>query len=529
MSALHPRQKWRPSLGMIVFAVLLTVLALPLAVIGIFRLFDNELVRQTERELLAQSAVIAAVSALEIEAQLAAGYPLGKMQPSSDIADSDGFERPPTAQLDLSEHEQLPPRPDARAVDETIHPAAARIGPRLSKVSYLTRTKTLAGFRIVDTNGQVIAGSGEIGLSLAHIPEIAEALGGQYRSVVRTREKKNPDPPLSSISRSSDIRVFTATPVFVSGRVAAVVYASRTPQSMVKYLYNERSEVLLAGLTALLAAGVIGLVFLRTVNGPLQALLKRTKALGEGDRSALALLPRYGTREIASLSEGMFTMAKKLFDRSDYISTFAAHVSHELKSPLTSIHGAAELMRDSGATMSAKERRRFLDNIIADTDRLTRTVARLRELARAENPQLGSSATFRQVADDLSAGGSPLPLNVTGDIDRSFAMSAENAVIALSHLIDNAARHGAGKIDIAVKPSGKMLSAIVSDDGTGIPESIAPHIFEAFYTTGREAGGTGMGLAIVRSLLEAHGGSIRLRPSEGGACFVLELPCAKPG
>ena len=153
------------------------------------------------------------------------------------------------------------------------------MGKRISRITLLTREKTLAGFRVVDTTGRVFAGSGEIGLSLAHVKEVAEALEGRAQSVVRERNKDGPGPSLSSISRASNIRVFTALPVIVDDRVAAVVYASRTPQSLIKYIYNERSGLLLAAMTALLAAGVIGFVFLRTVNGPMHMLLKRTKAL----------------------------------------------------------------------------------------------------------------------------------------------------------------------------------------------------------------------------------------------------------
>ncbi|MCP4314766.1 MAG: HAMP domain-containing histidine kinase [Hyphomicrobiales bacterium] len=525
MNSYHVRRKWRPSLGMIVFAVFLTVLALPLAVTAIFRLFDNELVRQTERELLAQSAVIASVCAVEIEAWLASGYPLGKAQPKK----SDARYNPTLAKLDLTKDLTLPPRPDAETSSQNMHPAVAEMGARISRIANLTREKTLAGFRIVDTTGQVFAGSGEIGLSLAHVREVAEALEGEQRSVVRARTKDRPDPPLSSISRSSNIRVFTAMPVIVEGRVAAVVYASRTPQSLTKYIYNERWGILLAALSALLAAGVIGFVFLRTVNGPLHALLKRTRSLGEGDRSALAPLDRYGTRELAQLSEGIFTTAKRLFDRTDFISTFAAHVSHELKSPLTSIQGAAELMRDSEDTMSAQERRKFLDNIVSDTDRLTTTVAQLRDLARADNPQLGSTTTFDAVAAKLLADGRPLPIEIAGDVDVPIAISTDNAAIVVSHLIDNAARHRAQTVKITVQKEGTVLKATVTDDGSGIAEGIREKIFEPFYSTEREAGGTGMGLAIVRTMLEAHGGSIRLGRYETGTAFVIELPCSRSG
>lgn len=522
MNNTHVRRKWRPSLGLIVTAVFLTVLALPVAVTGMFRLFDNELVRRTERELIAQSAVIASISALEIESRISRGYPLGSKQAEHDKA----VYNPSLERLDLTKVRLLPPRPDGVTSSDSIHPAVADMGDRLSRVADLTREKTSADFRIVDATGRVFAGSGEIGHSLAHVGEVAEALGGRAKSVVRAKTKEVPDSLLSLINRSANIRVFTAMPVIVEGRVAAVVYASRAPQSLAMYINREWSALLPAALTALLAAGVIGFVFLRTVNRPMRTLLKRTKALGHGDRSALAPLPHYGTRELAQLSEGIFTTAKRLFDRSDFISTFAAHASHELKSPLTSIHGAAELMRDSDDSMPVAERQKFLNNIITDTDRLTNTVTQLREFARADNPQLGSSTTLDAAVKKLLETGQAVALECSGDHDVPFAMSTDNAAIVLSHLTHNAARQGATKVVITAQKVRGMLTARVTDNGPGIAENIRSKIFEPFYTTNRQCGGTGMGLAIVRTMLEAHGGSISLASSLNGAEFIIQLPRA---
>lgn len=107
--------------------------------------------------------------------------------------------------------------------------------------------------------------------------------------------------------------------------------------------------------------------------------------------AAIRAPDHHGTRELAMLSQGFLDMAERLYDRTDYIATFAAHVSHELKSPLSSIQGAAELLRDAADEMSERERQKFLDNVIADAQRLTALVERLRELARADNPHTGAA------------------------------------------------------------------------------------------------------------------------------------------
>jgi two-component system, OmpR family, sensor histidine kinase CreC len=239
-------------------------------------------------------------------------------------------------------------------------------------------------------------------------------------------------------------------------------------------------------------------------------------------------LAHHGTHEFAMLSQSFLDMAQRLHDRSDYIHTFAAHVSHELKSPLTSIRGAAELLRDSlGAAahrMTDAERRAFLDNIVADAERLTALLNRLRELARADNPQVRGRSALAPVIAELRSAFPELTIRAVGALEREARISAENLRIALSHLADNAARHGAKTLAIQAEEERGFVRLTVRDDGEGISEQNRERIFDPFFTTRREKGGTGMGLVIVRSLFEAHGGSIALRASSGGAAFEIRLP-----
>ena len=519
-------RKWRPSLGMIVFAVLTSVIALPLVGLFFFRIFENQLVRQTESELIAQSAVLAAVLANEVADEPAAAGHLGAAQPDDARPDPSEPYHALTPSLDLASDELLGPRPDARPAAQAPDPAFLAIGARLSAIAAEAQKTTLAGFRLLDPNGIVIAGREEVGLSLAHVEEVAAALEGRPRSVLRLRLSDRPPPPLYSISRGTRVRVFLALPVIVDGRIAGVVYASRTPSNILKQLYGERRNIILAGLTVLAVALVIGFVFWRTITGPIHELIRRTEAIARGDRAAIRPLAHHGTREVALLSRSFLKMAARLFDRSEYISTFAAHVSHELKSPLTSIQGAAELLRENGATMTEAERERFLSNIIGDTERLTVLLRRLRDLARADNPQTGGSTTLEAVIAALRPAFPDLTIHAQGDVGAPIRLSAENAAIVLSHLIDNARRHKAGLVRIEAARGSDELRVSVGDDGEGISEKNRERIFDPFFTTRRESGGTGLGLGIVQSMLRAHGGAIRLLPSERGATFEVTVPAA---
>lgn len=271
---------------------------------------------------------------------------------------------------------------------------------------------------------------------------------------------------------------------------------------------------------ALVITVIIAVVFSRTITGPIDALIRRTAEIGKGGRSAIMAPEQQGTREIAQLSQSFLDLAERLVDRTEYVSSFAAHVSHELKSPVTSIRGSAELLRD--AEMSAEERRRFLDHIIADSDRLADLLERLRELARADL----SVTDGRTTVDQAIPKSQTVEVILSGETAVAVSMGEDALRAVLSHLIGNAVEHGARSVELFAERQDGVLRIVVSDDGEGISPANREHIFEPFFTTRREFGGTGMGLQIARSMLTAHGGSIRLLESGRGAAFEIRVPLA---
>jgi len=527
-------RKWRPPMVLVVALVIIAALSLPLAGLFFFRIYENQLIRQTEGELIGQAAAFAAVIGRDIAVGLPVEVPLGSpvMAPPVDPAMP---YRPILPSLDLTDDAILPPRPPAQPAPVAADPAFVALGARFGPDLVETQRITLAGFRLLDPRGVVIAGREEVGLSLVHVEEVADALDGRFRAVMRMRISKHEPPPLYSLSRGTDVRLFVAMPVVVRGAVAGVIYVSRTPSNVFKSLHEERGKVMAAGLAVLAVAAGIGFIFQRTITRPIRELMARTVAIGRGERAALTPLPHYGTAEFAALSQGFLDTAQALQDRSDFIATFATHVSHELKSPLTAIKGAAELLRDdldaSAPAMDVADQRRFLDNIICDTARLTAIVQRLRELARAEGMPTAGTTTLAAAIADLRAGLPGLKIEAAGDLSVPVRISPENARIVLAHLADNAQRHGARLLQILGQPGRAVLHVSVSDDGAGISPVNRARIFDSFFTTRRESGGTGMGLPIVRAMLQAHGGDITLAAAnedgQRGAMFVLRLPLAR--
>ena len=265
---------------------------------------------------------------------------------------------------------------------------------------------------------------------------------------------------------------------------------------------------------------------------PVAALMRQTERAARGERGAVAVLTHPGTSEIAQLSEAVAHMARSLEERGEYIRNFAANVSHEFKTPLTAMQGAVELLREHGATMSDVERNQFLENIGANTNRLARLVRKLLELARAdvmqpasENSDLG--AVMSQVATRYREQGLAVELE-TPTPHVSVAIHEETLDSILNNLLDNARQHGGSQVlvKLGTQVGEDSVELTVRDSGPGVSGANAPRVFEPFFTTARPQGGTGLGLAVVRALVRAHGGDVWLDTSERGATFRARLPRA---
>ena len=528
MIAPKPKEKWRPSLGQIVFGVLALVATLPLVGLFFFRIYDNQLIRQTQAELIAQSRVLAAIFAEEVAARVPAGIALGAEIPPEARPDASDEVTPIRPLLDLLGNDLFVRRPDAREAIRPADPAYIAIGERLWPVVRETQKVTLAGFRILDPHGVVIAGRDEMGKSLAHIEEVATALTGKYGAALRIRIPDKSPPPIYSISRGVGVHVFSAMPVIVNDHVAGVIYTSRTPRNIFEHLYQERGKFIAAGSAIILTTLLVGLIVARTITRPMRDLVDRAGRIGRNDPAGFRPLAHYGTRDFAELAEHFFAMAEQLARRSSYLKNFSAHLTHELKSPLTSIKGAAELLLDSLRASSdhlpRTEQERFLLNILGDTERLEQMAHRLRELARAEALPQSDACCPADVVDQLRALFPAVQLETQGALSRCVELSGETLLIALTHLADNAVRHGARTIRLTAEEHGDQLILRVSNDGHPISAGNRERIFDAFFTTRRDSGGTGMGLAIVRAIMTSHGGAIDLLPDTTEVSFALRMP-----
>ena len=532
-----PSSRPRLKLRHLLLAVNLMVLWLPLLGLEALRLYDSALVRQTESELIAQAAFVAASyrATLARRAPQAAvdpqyGAPLAA--PWREPSDGETRWRPRPARLDLAEDTIQPPPPDTLAPSQLPDPYAQAVGQELQALLHDAQVITLAGIAVTDAQGTVVATTGpSLGRSLMAFAEVRRALTGEPVSLLRQRIPDSAPPAIDSISRGTPLRVFVAAPILHEQRIVAAVLLWRTPIALSQVLHGKRYHLLLAALLLLATVALMSLFTALTVLRPLRALVQQARRAGAGEKGAVQPLVRPVTREIAELSQAVSSMAQHLEQRADYIRTFAAHVSHEFKTPLAAMRGALELLRDHAETMTVAERERFLGNLDQDAARLERLVRRLLELARADVLQASVSdraeltAVVRRMAERYAALGftvavlEPLPW-------LEVAISEDALESILSNLLDNARQHGADTLTLHCSSRAALACIEISDNGPGISAANAARVFEPFFTTARARGGTGLGLAVVRALLKAYRGRIELLGGGPGTRLRIELPLA---
>jgi signal transduction histidine kinase len=513
----------RPSIRALLLGANAALVVLPLLALAGLRVYDVFLLRQTERQLLAESAVVAEAfrEAFRKEAGVAqdehrppghGDEPYAPVEPILDL----GVRVLPAQSAAL--------RPGPAGEDTPARRAGAAIEPLLRRA----QTFNLSALRVLDARGCVVATTrSEAGLCMDALPEVEQALRGRYAAVARERISDEPAPPLGGVRRRGSVRVFTALPVFSDGRVIAVVRASRTGLDALSTLWMNRRGLLLSGLALGVFAAAVSLVFSAAIARPLRKLTHAARAVANGEPAERLTTAGFAPAEVAVLAGVLQQMTDRLRERAAYVTEFATHASHELKTPITAIRGAAELLQQSWQEMDAAQRQRFLANMIDDAERMERLVRRLLELAQIESAPLEPTALLQVqpfVARVLTRYGDAVRLSVGEGMPDTIAISEAHLHSVLTNLIDNALRHGGGQpVEVTLGQNAGRLTIAVRDRGAGISEAHRKRLFQRFFTTERDRGGTGLGLAIVKAIADARGGRVEVESGAGGSTFRVVL------
>jgi two-component system sensor histidine kinase ChvG len=510
----YAKRHW-PALRLrtLLFLSLLFVAALPGIGAVFLRVYENTLVQQTEAELIAQGAV------------LAGAYRAAWPEPFTEPAP--GPPRPERPTIDLNAMPILGEQPAGRA-SARADPSASRTAAALRPVVVDTSRSTLSAIRVMDSQGIVVLGRGDTGLSYADLPEVRRAMAGGTGTVLRRRGDYQPRYALEWLSRASAIRVHYVRPILAAGRPIGILMLSRSPRGLFVGIYQDRGKIALGvGLIFLTLLALAGLLS-RGISRPIEALSEATQNVARG-AVAVPEPPPTAAIEIRNLYLNFAAMAQRIERRSRYLKDFAAAVSHELKTPIAGIKGALELLAEH-PEMSEEERHRFLGNAGADADRLSHLLRRLLDLARADMaiaPEHSATLVEGPALKVADAHRAPaFAVDVRLDGLPPVAAPAELLEAVLETLVENSRQAGAHRVTIAGRAERSKVRITVADDGPGIVEADRERIFEPFHTSRRGEGGSGLGLSIARSLLTACAGTISARSTDAGASIEICLPVA---
>jgi signal transduction histidine kinase len=331
---------------------------------------------------------------------------------------------------------------------------------------------------------------------------------------------------------------YSPAPLLAANDRLQLYYVQLEPTAVSFFRQTFFRPLFRAGIFAFLVAIILAYVIAGSVARPLQKMANAAEAIAQGDYDQQ--LPPQGPEEVQRVAASFNSMATQVKGARQAQQDFVANVSHDLKTPLTSIRGWSQALLD-GTAVSPTEQQQAASIINKEADRMARMVSQLLDLARIESGQLELAqqpVDLAQVLTDvqqnlhlraeeqkihLTLETAPVP-PVLGDHDR--------LVQVFTNLVDNALVHtpAGGRIHLQVRPHGeKAVEGIIQDTGSGIPPEELSRIFERFYQVDKartsERRGSGLGLAIVQELVAAHNGRIQARSQVGeGTIFIVRLP-----
>ena len=340
-------------------------------------------------------------------------------------------------------------------------------------------------------------------------------------------------------------------PINVADRQVGVVAVPSNPPPVSVALTELGPTLTWAGLGLLgLGATLTALFVFRPVHKRLRTLEHAARALGEGRTDVRAT--EMGGDEVSSLARTFNRMAEDLESRATALAAsdrarrqLLADVSHELMTPLSAIRGYVETLGMADVPLDQDTRKRYLDIVEQETHKLEAIIGDLLDLARLEGggdrlkaEPVAVDDLFKRIADrherSLRDRSISLRIEVAQGTPRILG-DAGRLEQALQNLAANAIRHtpAGGSVQLAAGRAEHGVHITVRDTGPGIPAEPLPRVFDRFYKADASRAGTavpsgsGLGLSIVRAIIERHGGTVTVaNAANGGALFELDLPAA---
>lgn len=380
---------------------------------------------------------------------------------------------------------------------------------------------------LTDADGTVVfhTDRAEIGKDYSDWLDVSRTLRGIYGA--RTT-RTDPNDVLSST-------MYVAAPVLHQGNRIGVVTVGQPNRSIQPFLEYAHAQILQFGSAILVAALLLGGGLALWLTGSIRRLVHYVERVRDGEN---AQPPHLREPELARLAASTEQMRREV-EGKRYVEQYVQNLTHEMKSPLSAVRGAVEILQER--ELDEKNRARFLGNIDMESLRIQRLIERLLALATLENRRdLEHSERLNLralLADEIERKRSiaeqrNLHLELRAD-DSTPEVIGEGFLLqqALGNLLDNALDFCApgGTLDVRIERKGARWIVSIDNEGQPVPDYALPRLFERFYSlnrpdTGRKS--TGLGLSFVGEIAELHEGTIEIRNTDKGVRARLSLPAA---
>jgi two-component system, OmpR family, sensor histidine kinase CreC len=353
--------------------------------------------------------------------------------------------------------------------------------------------------------------------------DVKRTLQGEYGA--RT-SRDDPNYPNMSI-------LYVAAPIFSNGELVGVLTAAKPTQNANLLIRSAESKIIQGSFIVFVIVLILIFLFSINLSRPIDKLIEYAQAIRDGKRVSL---PQLGKNEVAKLGLAFEEMRQTL-EGKKYIEQYVQTLTHEIKSPLSGIRAAAELLQGN---LPPEDEKRFLGNILNDSHRIQALIEKMLLLSSLQTKQKIDDKTnflINEFLEDIKKClesqliEKKITLNVQLQ-DNSLSISADKFFLkqAILNLLQNAIEFSSknSQITLEAKVNNKQLEFIVTDQGTGIPDYAMPRIFESFYSLKRQDSGqksSGLGLTLVKEVAELHGGDINIKSSSpGGTVAIFSIP-----
>jgi two-component system, OmpR family, sensor histidine kinase CreC len=378
---------------------------------------------------------------------------------------------------------------------------------------------------VVDRHGRVLVDSTgrDVGKDYSRWNDVYFTLRGQYGA--RTT-KDDPNDELSTV-------MYVAAPVYENGQIIGAVTVAKPNRTVEPFIRQASQRLGRLGAMATLVGLAVGATLSIWLSRKIRRLTDFANAVAQGKRTEVPSLP--GT-ELRHLAESLESMRQEL-EGKGYVEHYVHTLTHELKSPLSAIVGATELLQEGPRS---ERDVRLLANIHTETSRLRSLTERLLGLAELEHRQsleelvkIPLGPLWLEIQASLEAKGETGSVQIVSEIPEGATVWGERFLIgqALHNLVDNALDFtpSGGRVTVRAIEEAANLVLSVENEGSGIPDYAVSRVTERFYslprpTTGRKS--TGLGLSFVQEVASLHGGSFRIYNVSEGVLAELTLPRA---